>query len=140
MRVYVGAKFEEKDRVREAYRALEAAGHTITCDWTPHGADGYVNAALVSKLQTEAVGDFNGVADAQAMIFLHNPKCQGGFIELGIALGAGKLVCVVGGRPAGRQVPIFYFHPAVHQFDTLAAAIAFLTWADNAFAPGANNG
>jgi hypothetical protein len=46
----------------------------------------------------------------------------------------GKVVCVVGGRPDGQRFPIFYFHPRVQMFDTVEAAIRFLTWTDGAFA------
>lgn len=134
MRVYVGAKFENKEAVRAAHAALAKAGMFISYDWTPHTAQGRVGAPLVRKMQTEAVEDFDGVVNADAMIFLHDANCQGGFIELGIALGSGKLVCVVGGRPGSQRFPIFYFHPNVHLFDTVEAAIEFLHWADTAFA------
>ena len=134
MKVYVGAKFENKDEVKATYAKLRAAGHEITCDWTPHSAEGLANVPLVDKLQREAIEDLKGVLDAQAMIFLHNPNCQGGFIELGAALGAGKLVLVVGGRPVGTRFPIFYLHPRVHLFDTVEAAINFLTWVEGTFA------
>lgn len=134
MRVYVGAKFENKEEVRRTHKLLREAGMEVSYDWTPHSAEGYVNTALVDKMRKEAEEDFDGVYHADAMIFLHNPNCQGGFIELGIALGAGKLVCVVGGRPTQRQFPIFYFHPCVQMFDTVEAAIAFLKWANESFA------
>lgn len=134
MRVYVGAKFENKDAVREVHRALRDAGHEVSYDWTPHSAQGFVNTALVDKMRHEAEEDFDGVRNADAIIFLHDSNCQGGFIEVGIALGSGKLVCVVGGRPDGQRFPLFYFHPCVQMFDTVEAAINFLTWTNGAFA------
>lgn len=134
MRVYVGAKFENKDEVRRAHKMLREAGHEVTYDWTPHSAEGVTGAALITKFQKEATEDALGVLNAEAMIFLHNPNCQGGFIELGMAIAAGAIVVVVAGRPTARQFPIFYFHPAVHMVDTLEAAVNFLTWAGGAFA------
>jgi len=38
MRVYVAAKLEEKDVVRQAYARLRAAGHEISHDWTTRTA------------------------------------------------------------------------------------------------------
>ena len=133
MRVYVASKFERKAEVQAAYAALRQAGHEVTLDWTVHSAAGLHGRALVDKLAREAAADVEGVQRADALLLLHDDNCRGAFWEAGMAAALGKLVLVVGGRSRGHAFPIFYFHPAVHHFDTLDAALTWLHWTETTF-------
>lgn len=77
MRIYVGAKWEEKDVARHIMDRLEKAGHTITYDWTLCDQANSLQALL----------DKQGVmtADAFVGIFERELKYQGAIAEFGIA-------------------------------------------------------
>ncbi len=145
MKVYVASKFERVPQVREIQERLKRDGHVIVADWTSHSAAGKRGEDLVRYLQSCAENDAQGVADADAIVLLHDDNCRGGFTELGIAIGynmalaragvASKIVAVIGGRVrAPDHGPIFYFQQYVRHFDTAEAAAEYLKWADTKFA------
>jgi hypothetical protein len=134
MKVYVASKFERVPQVREIQKRLQTDGHVIVADWTGHTAKGKTGEDLVTYFRECAEADEAGVREADAVVLLHDDNCRGGFTELGIALGAGKLCVVVGGRPAApTKGPIFYFHRRVQHFDTAEAAARWLKWAGERF-------
>ena len=77
MRIYVAAKWEEKDAARHIMSMLEGYGHTITYDWT--------QCATCDTAQAEA--DRLGVmtADAFVGLFARDLKYQGALTEFGMA-------------------------------------------------------
>lgn len=134
MRVYVAGKFERVAEVREIQERLRADGHEIVADWTGHSAAGLSGVALEDYLRDCAESDAAGVKVADALVLLHDDNCRGGFTEFGIALGAGKLVAVIGGRTAApTRGPIFYFSRDVHHFGTAEEVAAWLRWMSTPF-------
>ncbi len=105
MKIYVASKYEERTQVRKLMDVLEAAGHTITYDWTSNEEDS----------ASQAWHDAMGVITAEAFVFLAEkdlPYC-GALVEMGIALGKGIPVYVVG--HALDQRCIFLKLQEVHQ-------------------------
>lgn len=88
MRIYVAAKWEEKEQARDIMRQLEEAGHTITYDWTQ---------CLVPDL-AQAQKDYKGVimADAFVGLFERDLAYCGALVEFGIALGRGIPCYLIG--------------------------------------------
>jgi hypothetical protein len=113
-RVYVAASFEQRNEVRELYKRLRNAGHTISADWTTHKEI----VSLKSEEEREALKrqyateDTEGVTSATVYALLVNDrKSTGAHIELGIALGAGVgRICLIG-SPDESQ--LFYSHPNI---------------------------
>lgn len=129
MKIYVASKFERVPQVRDIQKRLRADGHEIVADWTGHSAAGLKGEELLKYLRMCAEDDAAGVIAADAVVLLHDPNCRGGFWEAGLAQGAGKIVAVIGGRPAAPiHGPIFYFHRNVHHFDTAEALAVWLKW------------
>lgn len=96
MRIYVAAKFEEKERVKALYDALEKAGHQITHKWIGEDASGLVGEALKSYLRTQADRDVEGVVSCDVLVLLPHEKGRGLYVELGVALAFVKPVVAVG--------------------------------------------
>ncbi len=135
MKIYVASKFEKRDLVATVMADLRRDGHEVVADWTRHSVAGMKNARLADQLREYAEQDLAGVDAADCLVFVHDPDSRGGFTEFGAALGSGKLVCVLWGRPgAPVSAPIFYFHPRVHHFDGVDELRKFLDWAETAFA------
>ena len=92
MRIYISGKWEERELVKQIYRRLEKAGHTITCDWTNHTEedDGYPTQY--------AEDDIEGVRTADLFIglFLTDHSYKGALVELGVALGRPVPVYIIG--------------------------------------------
>jgi hypothetical protein len=88
MRVYVAAKYENRDRASDIMALLRKARHTITYDWTQN--------EQVSADQ--AVADYNGVMTAEAFVLVAEEDAAfcGALVELGIALGRGIPCYVIG--------------------------------------------
>lgn len=87
-RIYVAAKWEEKDEARQVMSQLEAHGHTITYDWT---------SCLLADL-AQAQADLKGVLDADAFVGIFErdlPYC-GALVEFGMALGRGIPCYLIG--------------------------------------------
>jgi len=85
---------------------LRKAGHEITFDWTTD--------VIADKKDAEcAVNDVNGVLTADAIIMVldgvHTQR--GTYVEMGIALGAGKPVYLY--EDKAHSDSVFMFHPLV---------------------------
>jgi len=113
-RVYIAASFEQKDDVKDLYKRLEKAGHTITADWTVHKEiislkTDQEREALKNKYVIE---DTEGVKSASVLaLLIGSRKSIGAHIELGIALGANTPLIVLIGKPDKSQ--LFYSHPSI---------------------------
>jgi len=113
MKLYVAGKYQERDKIRLVFQELQRMGHTITLDWTNH--DIYPNEAIVEKLGQFANDDVVGVKEADAVILclINHQEYKGLWVEMGVALGAGKPVFIVG--EAGHAC-IFTNHKLVTKF------------------------
>lgn len=122
-KIYVAGKFEEKVRVRQVMARLVAMGYEITHDWTEEDATGLSGDELAKYLESCALADFEGVLDADCVLVLNHQAAFGAMVEMGLALGWGKVVYVV--EPQIRD-NIFYHLPAtsgMRTFETLEKAL-----------------
>lgn len=126
-RIYVAASFEQREAVRELYKQLQAAGHTITADWTTHKelADLKSEDERETLKRQYVMEDTNGVMSASVYALLvGDRKSTGAHIELGIALGARvKHICLIG-KPDMNQ--LFYSHPDITILPDIPAFLDYL--------------
>ena len=126
-RIYVAASFEQKDEVKALHKQLQAAGHTITVDWTTHKEI----VSLESEEEREALKrqyateDTNGIISASVyVLLLGSRKSTGAHIELGIALGAQIPRIYLIGKVDVSQ--LFYSHPSITTVPTIDAFMHML--------------
>lgn len=124
MKVYVasgGKAVAQLVAAKDLMQRLRDAGHTITFDWTDakpmwiQDMETKVNAGMLADEEVTAVL----AADVLVVLL---PGGRGAHVELGIALGAGKLVYLVSANDQHHELcpeaSIFYFHPHVVRFRT----------------------
>jgi hypothetical protein len=119
--------------------AFVAAGWRQTFDWTVSGRERIEDPPRAAQHAQLQVG---GVLSADILIVVHPPG-RGSYVELGVALGAGKPVLFVGGRrgddplrglPPPLHEEAFYYHLRTrhHVFTgyagVIAEAQAFMDW------------
>ena len=115
MKVFVSGKIGTEQHPERLMRQLEAAGHTITFDWTtidhlrPYEKNGPASAKAATL-------ELAGVAAADVLIVLSHERGAGMFVELGAALALGKPVVLVE-RPPSRTM--FSFHPLVRRVSSV---------------------
>lgn len=115
MKIYVSAKFDDKERVRNLYALLKQQGHTITHEWI-HNKPSYPFESDPLFTAQCASDDFNGVLTADVFILLSNAKPSlGASGELGAAIGSfitfkKPYIYVIGPH---FNVNFCFFHPAV---------------------------
>ncbi|EIQ01112.1 Nucleoside 2-deoxyribosyltransferase [Opitutaceae bacterium TAV1] len=126
MKYYIASKLENHAAHNRLRDSLTAIGHTITYDWTHHGAvyrHGLERIREVAKLETL------GVLNADVVIVLW-PGGRGTHTELGMALGAGKPVIFISDderhHQATTETCAFYHHPLVTRGRTVAEVPALL--------------
>ena len=128
MKIYVAAKFCDKERVRAAHNALKAAEHTITHDWTVNKTSFPFSANLEFAAQC-ATEDLAGVLAADVLVVLsHAEPSMGSAGELGAAIAAkllGKPMLIYAVGPHFDQ-SFFFHHPVVKQIDSIDAIISEL--------------
>jgi nucleoside 2-deoxyribosyltransferase len=108
--VYIATARVNTDAYHRTRQALEAAGHTITHDWTRDLPDqepppGGGLAALSA--------DLDGIDTADVVGALWHPAVYGTLVEIGYALSGGKPVLLIGTWPRS----VFWDHPKVHRCD-----------------------
>lgn len=117
MKVFVAARFGQKEKVRALYEELEKRGHEVIFDWTKHKPiKPYIdNQELSARYSNE---DIMGVFDCDIFILLADEAGTGMHIEFGAALIT-NIIC--GGEPKIYVVgehnarSMFYFHSAVNR-------------------------
>ena len=114
MRIYVAARFDNKEAAREAMRQLQCAGHEIVFDWTVHGG-----AENGSEARRQAMADLGGVASADVFVLLAAENMRGAFVEMGVAMAYYKRIYVV--NSPGNT--IFYSHPLIHHVKSIDEVI-----------------
>jgi hypothetical protein len=130
MKIYVAAKWCDRELVRQLYEYLRKNGHRITVDWTSHEYPDEIDEGSVKYnafLTNWAMLDIQGVRDCDVLIALfQEPRHQrGAMIEVGAGLGLGKKVIVVG---KAENSSTLLFHPLVTKVDTLDEAIERVGW------------
>ena|ERR1035437_882740 len=116
MKIYVAARFFDKEKVKEVYKRLKADGHEITADWTSH-----VNPAPYDEnrkmCEEYSIKDLNGVLNCEVFILVTNENVgAGSSTELGVAIAFNmsfkKPEIYVVGEHINNNT--FYFHPSVN--------------------------
>jgi nucleoside 2-deoxyribosyltransferase len=116
MKVYIAARFFDKEKVKEIYKRLRKDGHEISADWTWH-----INSKPYSdnpeRCRDYSMEDLNGVFDCDIFILLTNEEAGAGTsTELGAAIALSatskKPKIYVVGEDIGNNM--FYFHPSVN--------------------------
>ena len=121
MKIYVAAKYCDRDAVRVVYDDLRKNGHEITCDWTDHNI--YTEDAPLEKKSSFAADDIDGVRNADAVIalFIEERHQRGALIEIGAALGLGKPVMIVGDHEASSTL---LQHPLITRYQHIGHVYA----------------
>jgi nucleoside 2-deoxyribosyltransferase len=101
MKVYVAAKFEEKELAKSMMDAVEEAGFTITHDWTAEAEpDAMPEDEAREYLIDCARKDMSGVCRADVLIVAPHIRGKGLFVEMGMALALGIPIIVINSLPA----------------------------------------
>lgn len=120
MRVFISAKWEERAYARKVMDQFEAAGHTVTHDWTKEDPLERTGESLRKYLGQCALDDRKGVKTAEAQVIIAHPQGKGMFTEHGIAI-AHDIPVVVVKRELAENV--FYDLPNHWHVDTVEAAL-----------------
>ena len=121
MKVYVSAKFSDKERVADVYAQLKKSGHTITHEWI-HNKPSYpfdLEPAFTSQCATE---DFDGVLAADVFLVLSNAEpSMGSSGELGAAIASFLIykkpeIYVIGPH---FNVNFCFYHPSVTMLESV---------------------
>ena len=115
MNIYLAARYDRRWEMLRVASALEDAGHQITSRWIQGGGRG--DSAVVL-----AVEDLLDIRRADCLVsFTDDPTGDpagaplgGRHVELGVALAAGKRLCLVGPREN-----IFHHLPCVEAYDSV---------------------
>ena len=86
MKIYVAGKWTSRDKARARMRILENLGHEITHDWTQSAED--------PNYPELAITDVNAVKSCDVLWLILEKGMEGAWVEVGIAIGAGKPVYV----------------------------------------------
>jgi hypothetical protein len=123
VKVYVAGQLTDKTAVADAQRAVLAAGHELTHDWTQglEFTTGYASRPEDSAHIAQT--DLSGVMAADAVVVIASSfqPGRGLFVELGAALARAEMgrlghVVVVGTIV---HESVFYFHPRVRRVATI---------------------
>lgn len=124
MKVYVAGPITDAAAVREVQRAVVAAGHELTLDWTRGSDITFANdyASDVDLSSQIASKDLDAVLTADAVLVVASEHDgRGMYVELGAALARARQgglthVVVVGHV---HHESVFYYHPAVLRVATV---------------------
>lgn len=122
--VYLAAPWKHRDQAREAKKAFEEAGFTVTANWID-GQESWDYDALgreeyENRVQKQAIEDVENIIDSDIFVILNLDFSDGKATELGFAYGLQLPVILVGDRTRN----IFYHLPGIIKVDTIEAAIA----------------
>ncbi|MBS3054245.1 MAG: hypothetical protein J4431_01785 [Candidatus Aenigmarchaeota archaeon] len=120
MKFYIASRFGKAAEVKEMTKKLEEMGHSVTTDWTQHGAiKPYSQNA--SKAMLYSIEDVQGVLNSDVFILITDEGGKGMYVELGVAIASfiekkTPRIYIVG---AHNENTIFFFHPSVSRKDSI---------------------
>jgi hypothetical protein len=128
MKLYLAAKFGQKDEMRTVRDFLTNGGHKVTSRWIDVEHEEDVSHTVTDAMRCEyAKMDVDDVLAADALIAFSGPRSEpaiggGRHVEFGIALQAGKDIIVVG--PKGEHI-FHWCQDVIHvaDIDDLAAML-----------------
>ncbi len=120
MKIYLAARFDKKQKVRDLYERFKKLGLEIAADWTLHKPiKPYENNPEVAR--EYSVEDIDAVRKCDVFILMGNEAGTGMYVELGAAISSnlehGKPIIYVIGEYTSRSM--FYFHPSVNRRKTI---------------------
>ena len=120
MRVYIAGDSQEK--CLEVAEKLIKAGHEIISSWL---YEKFLRTRKYTPDQRAAIAmqDESDILDSEALVCVAGPDLipGGKFVEVGIAHGMGKMVCVL-----GRRENMLMWHPSFLCADNIEALIEIL--------------
>ena len=121
MKVYIAAKFKDKEKVKKLNELFKKKGYKLSGDWTDHIQVSPYNKEP-KRSTAYAIEDMNGAKNCDVFILLTNEVGgTGSSTELGAAILShilfNKPKIYVVGKDIG--VNMFYFHPSVNQRKTI---------------------
>lgn len=116
MKIYLAAKFDKKQEVRDLYERFKKMGHEITTDWTLHKSiRPYESNPETSR--DYSIEDIDAARNCDVFILMTDEAGTGMYVELGAAISSnlehGKPKIYVIGEHTSRSM--FYFHPSVNR-------------------------
>ena len=89
MKIYLAASLNDRVQILKRKKLLEEKGHSVTSTWL-----------IDLPMNVSALQDYNDILSSDLIIVFTNIQTtEGGFwVEMGIALGAGKRTMVIGRR------------------------------------------
>lgn len=133
LKIYVAARFGEKDKVRQIYERLEKLGYEISSKWTEHEENWTLSergqniyGSNPEYARSLSIKDLKGVIDCDVFMLLHTQEGgQGKFIEYGAALASGKYCVIV--NPTYVDDCMFFYCPKVYLHFDLDSAISMIS-------------
>jgi nucleoside 2-deoxyribosyltransferase len=120
MKIYVAGS--NQDEANAVAAILISEGHVITARWLLKPFNRTETHTVPERMQI-AKEDVEDVLAADCLIMLSSSRRVSGgkFVELGVALGANKLVCLIGEREN-----MLMWHPSIQHFVTIEDALPVL--------------
>lgn len=123
MKIYVAAKFEDKELTKYVQRQLRGLGHTITCDWTSNDDTGLIGEAKKRYWTQSAMEDLAGARDCDLFFLITHPSGRGSMTELGISAVMNRQIVIVNPQLC---VNVFFHLPWVKHVQTVDEGIAYV--------------
>lgn len=116
MKIYLAARFDKKQEVRNLYERFQKLGHEIIADWTLHKPiKPYENNPEIAR--EYSIEDVDAARNCDVLILMTDEAGTGMYVELGAAISSnlehGKPKIYVIGEYTSRSM--FYFHPSVNR-------------------------
>ena len=120
MKIYLAARFNKKQEVRDLYERFKKLGYEIAADWTLHKPiKPYENNPKTAR--EYSLEDIDAVKNCDVFILITDEAGTGMYVELGAAISSnlehGKPKIYVIGEYTSRSM--FYFHPSVNRRKTI---------------------
>ena len=125
MKIYLAARYSQKEEIKQVAAILRIYGIETTSSWLeePHPSDCTMDQFPDAYLSGLAIRDIDDIKSADAVILFTVdpliPTVRGGrHVETGYALALGKPLYIIGPREN-----IFHYLPQVKPFETVRAFI-----------------
>ncbi len=120
MKIYLAARFDKKQEVRNLYKRFQKLGHEIAADWTLHKSiKPYENNSEIAR--EYSAEDVDAARNCDIFILITDEAGTGMYVELGAAISSNlehrKPKIYVIGEHTSRSM--FYFHPSVNRRKTI---------------------
>jgi len=109
MHLYIAAPWATRHDMPEIVARFEAAGHTVPCRWWEFpDVPNMQHPDYHDQLEDNAVQDYLGVIQAEALVVINSDLSEGKAVEMGMAIAHNLPVVLIGER-----TNLFHFIPSV---------------------------